>query len=271
MVADTGISALALAFWREITTFAVLFLGLTLLRPTWLRVQRTDLLWFVALGSSLGIFHIFWNTGVLLNGAAVATVQQSAMPAIVVVAAWFIWHESLTWREILAVIMTFIGTVAVSGLNVLSQVELSLSSLLIGLGIPVTYAAWTLLSKQVRKRYNAFTTLTYTFAFGTMILLPFQFIQLQPWRIQPSSLLWFAGLISLAGIIPFSMYTFALGRLPASVATILAMSEIIFAPVYAYFLLGERLKAGQILGAILIVGGVLILAWRRWQNNTKRV
>jgi drug/metabolite transporter (DMT)-like permease len=82
--------------------------------------------------------------------------------------------------------------------------------------------------------------------------------------------LWFTGLIFVATIIPFSAYTFALGRLPASVASILAMSEIAFVAAYAYILLGERLTVSQILGAVLVVGGVLLLSWRRWLDRADR-
>jgi drug/metabolite transporter (DMT)-like permease len=213
---------------------------------------------------------VFWNLGVFLNGAAVATVQQAAMPAIVAVVAWLIWRESLTWTKIVAIILTFLGTVLVSGLDVLGQADVSLSGLLAGLAIPITYAAWNLLGKKVRGTYNPITTLTYAFGFGALVLLPLQFFTPQPGPVVASGLLWFAGMIILATIIPFSAYTLALGRLPASVATILAMSEIAFVAAYAYILLGERLAASQILGALLVVGGVLLLSWRRWRDRAKK-
>jgi DME family drug/metabolite transporter len=262
---ETGISALSLAFWRDITSFAVLSIALALLRREWLRVRRSDLRWLLGLGVSLGTFHVFWNLGVFLNGAAVATVQQAAMPAIVAVVAWLLWSESLTWSKIVAIILTFLGTVLVSGLDVLGQTTMSLGGFVIGLGIPITYAAWNLFGKKVREQYNPFTTLTYAFGFGALILLPFQFFTPQPWPVTSSGVLWFVALIIVATLTPFSAYTFALGRLPASVASILAMSEIAFVAVYAYSLLGERLTASQILGAVLVVGGVLLLYWHRWR------
>jgi DME family drug/metabolite transporter len=269
IAAEVEVSALALAFWRDLTTFLVLWTSLRLLRPGWLRVRRSDLPWLVALGGSLGIFHVFWNLGVFLNGAAVATVQQAAMPAIVAIVARLIWRESLTWSKIAAILLTFVGTVLVSGLEVLGQAQLSLGGLLIGLGIPVTYAAWNLFGKKVRQTYNPFTTLTYAFGFGALVLLPFQFFTPQPWPVPPAGLLWFAALIALSTLLPFSVYTFALGRLPASVATILAMSEIAFVAVYAYVLLGERLASSQILGAVLVVGGALLLSVHRWQRRAQ--
>ena len=263
ILAEGAVSALALAFWRNLTTFIILLVVLGLLRPAWLRVRRSDIKWLVALGGSLGALHVFWFLSVSLNGAAVAVVQQAAMPAIVTVIAWMIWREPLTWAKILAILLTFIGTVLVSDLNVLSEAEITLSGAVVGLGIPVTYAAWNLFGKKVRGQYGSFTVLTYAFGFGALVLLPWQFFTPQPWPVPAVTWLWFAGLIGLATTLAFSVYTFGLGKLPASVATILAMTEIPFVAVYAYFLLGERLTADQVLGSLLVIGGVLLLSWRR--------
>jgi len=267
IAADSNISALALAFWRDLSTFTVLLLTLGLLRPAWLRAQRRDLIWLVALGSSLGAFHVFWNLGVLLNGAAVATVQQAAMPAIVTVAAWLLWGEPLTRRKVLAIALTFTGTVLVSGLDVLGRVRLTTPGLLAGLGIPITYASFNLFGKKVSARYRSPTMLVYGFGFGALTLLPLQFFTPQPWPVLSSTWTWFAALIGLSTIIPWSVYTFGLRRLPASVASILAMAEIPIVSVYAYFLLSERLTATQFIGAALVVSGVLLL-WRKQSSDT---
>ena len=266
---EIEISALALAFWRDLVTFLVLFAGVGLFRRDWLRVRRADLRWLAALGGSLGIFHVFWNLGVFLNGAAVATVQQAAMPAIVAVIAWLVWHESLTWTKIVAIILTFLGTVLVSGLDVLGQAHLSVSGFLVGLAIPVTYAAWNLFAKKARETHNPFTTITYGFGFGALVLLPLQPFTPQPWPVPLAALAWFAGLIIIATLIPFLVHTYALGRLPASVASILLMSEIAFVAAYAYILLGERLTASQLLGAALVVGGVLLLFLYRLRERAQ--
>jgi DME family drug/metabolite transporter len=269
VMSSVEVTALALAFWRDLVTFLVLLIGVGLFWPAWLHVRRRDLRWLAAMGGSLGVLHVIWNLGVVLNGAAVTTMQQAAMPAIVAVVAWFVWREPLTWTKILAILFAFAGTVLVSGLDVLGQVSISPAGLLAGLGIPILYATWNLFSKKVRADYNPITTLTYAFGFGALVLLPFQFLTPQPWAVSPPAFFWFAALIVLATITPFSVYTFGLGRLPASVASILAMSEIAFSAFFAYLLLGERLSASQILGAALIVGGVLLLSWRRWRAVEK--
>ncbi|HEY72177.1 MAG TPA: DMT family transporter [Thermoflexia bacterium] len=262
-----NVTPFALAFWRDLFTFIVLLAVTALLRPASLRVQRRDLPWLMALGGSLGVFHVVWNLGVLINGAAVATVQQAAMPAIVAVAAWLIWREALTWNKILAIILTFAGTVMVTGLGVLGQFKFTLPGLLVGLAVPSTYACWNLFGKKVRERCSSFTTWVYAFGFSTLVLFPLQFFAAQPWPVSPVVCLWFAGLVSLSTAIPFPIYAFGLGRLPASVATILAMTEIPIVSVYAYFLLGERMSPDQILGAALVVAGALLLSWRKRANH----
>jgi drug/metabolite transporter (DMT)-like permease len=267
ILANDEVSALALAFWRDLSTFLVLLAGLRLLRPRWLRVKRGDVLWLAGLGASIGIFHIFWNLAVFLNGAAVATVQQAAMPAIVAIAARLIWGEPLTGRKILAILLTFVGTVLVSGVGVLEDADLTLYGFLVGLGTPVTYAGWNLFIKKVRRGYNPFTTLTYGFGFGALVLLPIQFFTPQPQTVPPPTLLAFAGLIGIATVGGFSIYTFAVGRLQASVATILAMAEIPIVAVYAYVLLGEWMTIDQVIGAGLVVAGVLMLSRRRRKED----
>ena len=267
IVAQADVSALALAFWRDLFTFLTLLIGVGVIRPSMLRVRRRDLPWLAALGANLGIFHVFWNLGVMLNGAAVATVQQAAMPVIVAVAAWIIWHESLGWNKIAAIILTFGGTVLVSGLDVLGQIKLTLPGLLVGLGMPLFYASWNLFSKKLRADYEALTILTYAFGCGALVLLPLQFFSPQPWPVPSSVWLNFAALIALSTIIPFFLYTFALRQLPASVATILAMTEIPIVSVYAYFLLDEHMAPTQVLGALLVVGGVLMLSWKKGRSD----
>jgi len=268
ILTSDDISALALAFWRDLVTFAILLTGLALLRPSWLRVRRRDLLWLAAMGGSLGIFHVFWNLGVMLNGAPVATVQQAAMPAIVAVAAWFVWREPLTWRKIVAIILTFVGTVFVSGLDALGQADLNLVGFAVGLGIPFTYAGWNLFGKKVRGEYAPPTALAYAFGFGALVLLPFQFATPQPWSVSSSALLWFGGWLGVATIGGFFLYTFALGRLQASVASILAMAEIPIVAFYAYFLWGELMTPEQILGSVLVIIGVLLLSGRGRANSS---
>jgi drug/metabolite transporter (DMT)-like permease len=265
-IADNeAMSAIALAFWRDLTTFiCLLLLGLATL-PGKLRIKRSDWRDMAGMGACLGAFHIFYNLGILINGAAVTTIQQAIMPAIVTGVAWYLWQEALTLRKILAILLAFAGAVLVAGLADIKSSSFSLSGLLLGLSVPCLYAGWNLFGKKVRMQYNSLVVLIFAFGIASVLLLPLQFFVRQPWPIQTTTWLWFTGLIGLSTLSAFFLYAVGIGRLQASIASILLMSEIAFAGFYAYFLLGERLVMTQMLGAVLVVAGVLQLLGRNTQ------
>jgi drug/metabolite transporter (DMT)-like permease len=74
---------------------------------------------------------------------------------------------------------------------------------------------------------------------------------------------YFAGLILVTTIGGFLLYTHGLRRLPVSVASIIATTEVPFAAFVSYWTLHERLDGWQILGAGCVVGGVILLSWSR--------
>ncbi len=103
----SGISAIDLAFWRDLVTFLLILAGLLLLKRGWLRVRRRDLPWLGLMGAvGIGLFHALWNRSVQYNGAAIATVLQYNAPIIVAIVALLLWAESLTWQKLTAIVAT---------------------------------------------------------------------------------------------------------------------------------------------------------------------
>lgn len=262
LLRGSHLSPLGLAFWRDLSTFLCLCSGLALFRPQLLQVQKRDLPWLAAMGAvSIGFFHVMWNMAVLLNGVSVATVIQANAPIFVVLMAWLLWREPLTGRKISAVILAFVGTLLISGLDGLSTAQITPLGLLTGLAAALTYGAFTLFGKKLTGAYSPWTMLTYIFGFGALVLLPFQLGLALSGPLPLTVLGSLAGLVLIATISGFALYTTGLQRLPASVAAIVAMLEVPFAAGISYAALGERLELGQILGAVLVVSGVLLLSW----------
>lgn len=256
------VSPLGLAFWRDLSTFACLFSGLALFRPRLLQTQRRDLPWLAVMGAlSIGFFHVMWNMAVLINGVAVATVIQANAPIFVALMAWLLWQEPLTRRKISAVALAFIGTLLIARLDGLSTSQITPLGLLTGLAAAITYGAFTLFGKKLTGNYSPWTVLTYIFGFGTLVLLPLQVGLAVPWPLPLSILSSFAGLVLLATISGFVLYTSGLQRLPASIAAIVGTMEVPFAAIVSYAALGERLELGQVFGALLVVSGILLVSW----------
>jgi DME family drug/metabolite transporter len=260
-VGSGGFSALALAFWRDLATAVILFLCLALVRPAWLRVERRDLRWLAALGAlGVGTFHVLWNLSILHLGYAVATILLYSSPAFVSVMAWLLWREPLTRFKILALVLTLTGCVLVAGKEELAGVDLTAGALILGLSAALTYGSFSLFGRQVAGRYSPWTVLAYGFGFGALVLLPFQFAAAPPWPVPAQTWIWFGGLVIAATIVPFAAYLTGLRRLPVSVASIVAASEVAFGALVGYLFFGEQLQGLQFVGAGLVVAGVGLIA-----------
>jgi drug/metabolite transporter (DMT)-like permease len=270
VVRNSNLTAVALAFWRDLATFLTLLVALLAIRPGVLRVKRRDVPWLAAMGAiSIGLFHVAWNSAVLLIGASITTVFQGNSPLIVAVLAWFIWRERLTGRKWLAIILGIAGTVLIAGLPGLTgpaasgNVEITPAGLGLGFIVAGAYATLTLFGKKLVGDYNAWTVLTYTFGFAALALLPLQIGRPLPGPVTVDFILPFAALVLVTTVGGFGLYTLGLRGLNASTAAIVGLAEIPFAAILAYILLGERLTVAQIVGAALVAAGVVIISRRR--------
>lgn len=263
-VAGSGISALGLAFWRVFFSCLTLFIAVAVLQPRALRVRPRDLPWLAGMGVlAVGTFQVLWILAILTNGASVSTVIQCNAPIVVTLLARLFWLEPLTWRKWAAIGLATVGTILVSGLTGAGALRITPVGLLVSLGSAITYAAITLFAKQLTGRYNPFVIHMYSFGFASLALLPFQIGRPLPSQVDLGTAVAFAGLVLLTTIGGYGAYTLALRRLQASVAAIVAMSEVPFAAFFGYVLLGERLGPWQIAGALAVIGGVVLLSGAR--------
>jgi drug/metabolite transporter (DMT)-like permease len=267
IVEASGISAIDLAFWRDLATFVVLLTGVSLIRPSLLRVNRRDLPLLALMGGiGMGVFHVLWNLSTLMNGAAIATILQYNSPIIVSVFAWLLWREPLTWRKILAVILALMGTVLVAWPNDTGGIQVSTPGLLVGLASAAAISIYSLAGKRLANTYNSWTVVTYVFAFATLALLPFAWFSRGEVVLSPIMLGAFAGFVFIPTIGGYFSYTLALQRLQASVAAIIATVEVLFVTIWAYLLLGEQLDSWKFMGMALVVLGVVLVSLpRRWR------
>ncbi|MGB2894616.1 MAG: EamA family transporter [Anaerolineales bacterium] len=267
--------ALVLAFWREFLVSLTLFIVLRLIRPTLIRLPKSQLSFLILYGFILMLFNAVWTISVALNGAAVATVLCYSSPAITALVAWRLWGEPLGLRTIMAVSLGLAGCIILSGAYSPAQWDVNPGGIVIGLASGFMFAAYSLLGKTASHRgLNPWTTLTYTFTFATA----FMFLVLQlslGERLpilsgigNPGELFWLGrdwvawGILITLAVGPtiggYGLYTVSLTLLPASVANLITLLEPPLTTALAYLLLGERMTSPQILGAVIIILGLVI-------------
>ncbi len=269
ILSDQPLSTWTLAFWREFLTFLSLLVGLAWKRPSMLRVSRKDLPWLAGMGLSMGGLHVTWNVSIMTNGVPVATVMQYNAPILVAVVGWLLWREPFTRRKVGAMVMAIIGTALIARIGAIGVQGLTLPGLLVGVGTAVSYGSFTLFGKKLAGSYSQWTIILYVFAFSSLALLPVQFGRALPWPVTNTTLLAFAALVWLTTIAGYGLYTGSLRLLQASEAVIVSVTEVLFAAVLAFLLLGQMMDGWQMLGALLVVGSVVLLSWPR-RNRQRR-
>ena len=267
------IPALVLAFWRDLTVAVTLLIALGLIRPAWLRISRVHLGYLIIYGLMLAIFNSMWTLSVSLNGAAVSTVLAYCSAGFTALLGWWFLKERLDWGKLLAVALSLAGCVLVSGALDPAAWRLNMLGIITGILSGLWYAIYTLMGRSASQRgLNPWTTLLYTFGFAAVFLLGFNLLSgghIPGAATRPADLLWLGkawagwGLLFLLAAGPtlagFGLYNVSLTYLPSSVANLVVTLEPAFTAVIAYFLLGERLTWIQIIGSLLILGGVVFL------------
>lgn len=274
LVRAGGIAPLSLAFWRMLVTSACLVAYLAIRQRAQLRVRLRDLPWLAAMGGlAVASFQVLWILAVVTNGPSIATIIQCNAPVIVTLVARVIWRESLTWQKWAAIGLASLGTVLIAWPTDGAGIQLTLTGFLISMGSALSYAGITLFTKRLARDYSSWTVLAFAFGFAAIALLPFQFgfgqgggaSNFLPPVKSGGMLLTFAAFVVITTISGYASYTTGLRRLPASVASIVAMSEVPFAAALGYVFLGDRLSILQVLGAAAVVSGVALLSLRSRQ------
>ena len=269
---------LVLSFWREALVALCLGAVLVIRKPGLLGVPRQELAFLFAYGLVLAAFNGLWTISVALNGAAVATVTAYSSAAFTAVLAWWLLREAMTPAKVAAVALSLSGCVVISGAWHPAAWQANLVGVVTGLLSGLAYSVYSLLGRRAAQRgLNVWTALLYTFAFASLWMLAANLggAGLLPGAApRPQDLLWpgmslqgWGVLLALAAgptLIGYGLYNLSLAYLPSSTANLIVTIEPVFTAVVAWFVLGERFTAVQVLGSLLIGAGVL---WLRWSEG----
>ncbi|MBI4674654.1 MAG: EamA family transporter [Chloroflexi bacterium] len=267
-----GMSAIAIGILRAGLAALILASVLAIWKRERLRPSRALLVPYMLFGlSGIAAFYVLNTQAVILTNVATASVLLYTAPAFVTLVAWRLWNEPLTPRKIGAVIIAFIGCALVARVYDSHALQLSVGGVLVGAAAGLTYGMFTLFSKYLAARASPWTTVFYSLLFGTLFLLPLQFIPLpgidapnySALFSQPGAWIALLGLCLGPTLGSYALYNAGLRTVSASVASVIATIEPVVAGIAGYFVFGQTLEALQIIGAVLIVGAALSLTLQR--------
>ena len=252
---------LTVVTFRALITFLLLFLIAVLINPDWLRIRREDFLFFAVYGLlSVSLCFLLFFYSIKDTSIATATILLYTYPAFIVLLSRLFLGEEFTRGKILALLFTFLGCVLVIQFYSPSQLKLNFKGIIYGLGAGLGAGLYSIFGKKGVARYSSFTVVTYALGFGSFFLLLLRRTRaLMSVNYPAQTWLWIFALAIFSTILGYSLYTRGLRYLEAGRAGIIATWEVVVASVLAFIIFGETLSLPQILGAGLIVAGIVVI------------
>lgn len=261
-----GADPLVLITLRAFVATGIVGVAIALTNVGRFKIKRRDMPFFVAFGIfGVAVNYLGYFYALSLTTVATAITLLYTYPAMVVVAAFFVFHEPITSRKVVALVLTFIGVLVTAfGLSS-SSITWDIRGLIFGLLGGVGTAIYTLAAKKGQVSYGALTVLFYSFLFGALTLGGFYLLQYGP-KVDVTQQV--MGMIILIASVPtligYGLYTLSLRFIEAGKSSITLTIEPGAAIILAYLFVGESVTQIQLLGTALIVSGVVILQLKSW-------
>jgi drug/metabolite transporter (DMT)-like permease len=219
---------------------------------------------FGALG--FGVYQILWTTGLTTVPAGDSALIIAATPVLVALIAVVARTDVLTPTKLAGVLLSFSGVAVV----IASGQGLTLGGTIVGevitLGAALCWSIYTAYAAPYVRRYSPLRATAWGSLAGTIVLAPLAFFQLR--GVDAGSL--------TPEVLLAILYS---GFLAAGVSNVLVMNGVrvlgptrtsalqflvpALAVVLAAVFLDEVIRAGQIVGGVVIVLGVLLTRWQR--------
>ena len=195
----------------------------------------------------------------------VATLCYYMQPTFLMLLSPLLFREKLTLKKSLCALVSLMGMVLVSG--VLEGAEAGSRNtvgILLALGAAVLYTTVIVLNKKNPVDNAEGKTVVQLFS-ATVVMIPYLLLTENASQLD---LNWPAILLILVvGIVhtgvAYVMYFGSLQRLPAQTTAVLSYIDPVVAVLLAGLVLQQKMSAGEIVGAVLILGAALVSEIRR--------
>ncbi len=260
LLASVGLAMGNRVFVRNFLSLVLLTPVFALLHRDAFHVKPRHLPIFAASGliSVLGLSFMYFNAQIECS-LAVAGILLYLAPSIVVVLSAVLWKTPVTRRKLAALLLALLGCALVSGLAG-GELTASWRGLAFGLASAFCYATYTIFAHYGLAHYDSYTMIYWTFVFAG--LGSFAFLspaELAP-ILAPRGALYALGLVVIATVLPYLLYTKGLEGVESGKASIIANVEPVVAALLGVTVFHETLSVWVLLGIACVLSGVVLLA-----------
>jgi drug/metabolite transporter (DMT)-like permease len=221
----------------------------------------------ILLASVAGVFfacdNALFNIAVQRTSVAIVTLLANTSPFFVAFAVWVTFRGRLSRAFWLGLLLASIGSaIVLTSAAVASQKAggADLSGDLLSIVAAVFFAGYLMMTQRARALADTLTLTTTAVASGAIVLFIACLALHAPLTgYRPAS---WAALIALGLVSQVGGYlgvTYALGELDATVTSVAFLGQVPVTAVIAAIVLGESLASLQLVGGLLVLGGIYLV------------
>ena len=260
---DAGLSSLDIVGIRAFSTVILMGIVLLIKNRSLFRVRWKDIWCFAGTGiCSILLFNYCYFTAIQITSLSVAAVLLYTAPAFVMLMSYVLFREKLTSSKLLALVLTLIGCVLVTGIMGSDSTKaLSGYGMLMGLGAGFGYALYSIFSRYALERgYSSLQITFYTFVFAAIGIMPMASMQgilrYIGSNVENIGFTLIFGAVST--VLPYLAYTAGLNYVENGQASIIASVEPVVATLFGVVLFREKMSFGNIVGMLLVLGAIVL-------------
>lgn len=251
---------LALQSW--IASILLLAYNFLFRREVFKVTKRTLLaLAFQGIIGSLGT-SILYAYALIYLPVSVAILLLYLYPVLVLTAGVVFWNKKVSPHEIIALLLTFTGTILASGFF-LGVGKIPLLGVIFGLASAFAYAVFNLVGELAVQKISPLGVMSFSQWFSSLGLLMYfhgRWVNI-PWQ---EFQIWIIGLAlaTIASILPFYLILVGIKYIGSDQAAILSTFELPMTFILAALILQEFPRWNQWVGGALVLAGIILLNWR---------
>lgn len=255
-----AVDPMVLAAARAIVACVVLWPYMLLRRREDLVGGAASVPFMLALGVVMALMHFTYYKTISLTGVAIAILLEYLAPVVALAFGVVVLRERLTWTLPVGVLLSVTGCGLVAGVA-RGELAVSWRALIWGLAAAVAFASYSLMGRIAAGRFSAWTLLAWGLGFAALFWLVIGRGGVETLRLlsEPRALAAVLVLSVVSTILPFWAFLAALRHIDATRATVTATVEPAIAGLAAFVLLGEAMRADQLLGAVLVLTAVIVV------------
>ena len=261
-----GVAPMFSACLRFVLASAALSLFLLLSGKGFKRVNARQALVVTLLGFC-GIFSysFFFFSGLQYISASRAALIVALNPAVMTLIAYLFYRERVTALKVLGIVLCFCGVALVVGGGEAQGAAGArgwLGEALIG-GCVLSWSAYSVFCKTVVRQLGPLHTVTYSIYAGTVMLVGYAaatgVLRMDAvWRFSMAEItsLFYLGVIGSA--VAYIWYYEGIKQIGVARASVFIALNPLSAVLFGAAMLGEQLTLATLLGAVLIIGGIVV-------------